>query len=221
MNDITKNFVSTCKELADLDLEIGPSGNLSFRGTDDEMVITPTGSYFGDIAENFLALCRVSDGGILKGAIKPSSDLKAHIEIYKQRSDVQAILHTHAHFATVLAMLGQDIPVHNTMHADYFGGTIKCVPFANHRQHGYGELSHFKSGRAFLLEKHGALIVFNHQNMESIVSEMRAFAEIARLHYDFLVGSSALSIERESIAEDHLKSIHKYYKTEYGNEGES
>lgn len=216
-DNLIKNFIATCQDLADLNLEIGPSGNLSFRSKEDNsLIITPTGSQFQNISHSFFAECKFADNNS-QGSVKPSSDVGAHIEIYKARDDIQAIVHTHAHFITVLAMLGQNIPVYSTMHADYFGSEIECVPFANHRQSGYGDVSFFKKGRAFLLGKHGGILLFTHQDSKVIAGEMHAFAEIARLYYDFLVSSSALSISHESIPDEHLDSIHKYYQHEYGD----
>ncbi len=87
-----KNFIATCEELASLNLEIGPSGNLSFRAKDDDLVIiTPTGSRYEEISNTFFAKQSFSESDS-NDSVKPSSDIRAHVEIYEARDDVRAIV---------------------------------------------------------------------------------------------------------------------------------
>jgi ribulose-5-phosphate 4-epimerase/fuculose-1-phosphate aldolase len=209
------SFCITAGKLSELGLEIGPSGNLSYRNG-SKIVITPTGSLFADITLDKLSIYDMQSGEI-NGA-KPSSDLHAHESIYQARNNIQAIVHTHTHYTTLLAMLGQDIPVHNTMHADYFGQTIKCVPFANHRQEGYGNSKHFVDGTAFLLGKHGGLLLFNHNDSEKIAATMKVFSEIAKLYYEFIVGASTLSIAHVPLPQEDVNMINNYYTAQYGEQ---
>lgn len=217
-DSLLHSFYETARKIAALNLEVGPSGNLSFRESDDQFVITPTGTSFAEVDLDRLAIYSAATEKYT-GA-KPSSDTTAHVAIYKNRPDVQAIVHTHTHYSVVLAMLGQDIPVHSTMQADYVGGSIKCVPFANHRREGYGKAEHFARGSYFLLEKHGGALLFDHQDSAKIANSVQAFAEIARLHYEYLVSSTLLGIERHTLSEDEIGLINNYYATQYGDKGD-
>ena len=215
--DTLNSFCITADKLSELELEIGPSGNLSYR-RGGKIVITPTGTLFAEITLDKLSIYDMKSGEV-NGA-KPSSDLHAHESIYQARQDVQAIVHTHTHYTTLLAMLEQDIPVHNTMHADYFGQTIKCVPFANHRREGYGNSELFADGMAmaFLLGKHGGLLLFNHHDSEKIAATMKVFSEIAKLYYEFIVGASMLSIVHAPLPEEDINMINDYYTVQYGEQ---
>lgn len=210
------NFLDTCQKLGALQLEIGPSGNLSFRSEFDRLYITPTGTEFNQINQDCISSAVISDASTT--GPKPSSDLEAHISIYKRFPEVKAIVHTHAHYVVLMAMLGVEIQVHNTMQADYFGNRIPCVSFSNHRQGGYGSFDNVSDGKAFLLEKHGGLLLFKHQDSEIIKKETQAFAEVAHLYYEYLITAKILSIEANPLTADDLVTIHDYYSNEYGDQ---
>jgi ribulose-5-phosphate 4-epimerase/fuculose-1-phosphate aldolase len=58
-------------------------------------------------------------------AIKPSSDINSHLEIYNGLGDeIQSIVHTHSPYATAYAQAALEIPCLGTTHADYFFGPI-------------------------------------------------------------------------------------------------
>jgi len=204
------NFINICHDLSSLGLEIGPSGNLSFID-DNNLLITPTGADFGQISLENISICNLDlDIRIIP---TPSSDFESHKNIYRKRSDVRVIFHTHSHYVTLASMIGLDIPVLNTMHADYFGNSIKCVPFSNHRKNGFGSSESFCEGEIFLIEKHGGLMFFSDINVEKIINAVRAFEEICRLYCEFKM----LNTEINSIPEEDFSLIHKYYKNDYGN----
>jgi L-ribulose-5-phosphate 4-epimerase len=68
------------------------------------------------------------EGNIVEGAMRPSSDLKTHLVLYKAFSHIGAVVHTHSEHATAWAQAGRDIPALGTTHADYFHGSIPCTP---------------------------------------------------------------------------------------------
>lgn len=217
MNESLPNdFVEVCQSLDRLNLEIGSSGNISFRDKNGVVYITPSGSEFRDISKNNISIISEVDMHDSYDATKPSSDLLSHLAIYDERRDVNVILHTHAHPVVVAAMIGDSIPVLNTMHADYFGGPIECTPFSNHRKTGLGLARYFGAGSAFLLGKHGGLLFFSELDVKKITDTMRAFSEVCSLYYDITSITSRLSKNIEAIATSDLSHIHDYYQTQYG-----
>jgi len=214
MKFLTEAYLNTLRGLGDTDLEIGPSGNVSFRDGED-IYITPTGATFGDTLKTGLSRSELN-GDVVEGP-KPSSDLAAHKVIYQSRQDIKAIVHTHSHYVTVMAALGKNLPIITTMQADYIGKSIDCVPFSNHRTTGYGDTGHFVHGNYFLLGKHGGLVLFSDVDSGVISKSMRAFEEVCRLHYDILIASKLTKIESQPILEDEVLVINNYYQTAYGN----
>ncbi len=207
---LTRNFIKTCHGLFNLGLEFGSSGNLSFID-DNSLIITPTGTNFGEISVKNISFYNL-DSASYSGS-KPSSDLEFHKNIFLIRKNFKVVLHTHSHYITLAAMVGSDVPVLNTMHADYFGRPIKCVPFSNHRKNGFGNMESFNDGDVFLLEKHGGLIIFGELDAKKIINSVRAFEEICRLYCEYRM----LNIETGEMSEEDLSIMHKYYKNSYGN----
>jgi L-ribulose-5-phosphate 4-epimerase len=67
------------------------------------------------------------DGNIVEGALRPSSDLPSHLEIYKAFPEAGGVVHTHSTYATAWAQAGRDIPILGTTHADYFSSDVPCT----------------------------------------------------------------------------------------------
>ncbi len=85
----------------------GKSGNVSMR-KDDFIAITPTRTSLRDIASEFVALVGL-DGKIIGEEVIPSSELELHLTIYRERNDVEGIVHTHSPYATGFALAGKKI----------------------------------------------------------------------------------------------------------------
>lgn len=64
------------------------------------------------------------DGTIVDGALRPSSDLATHLELYRAFDAIGGIVHTHSRAATSWAQAGRAIPCLGTTHADYFHGSV-------------------------------------------------------------------------------------------------
>ncbi len=102
-NKITE-IITTSNEIYDKGLVSGKSGNISarFNGDNGEIVaITPTLKSLSDLNEEDIVLVDMDGNVLTKG--KPSSEVNMHLEIYKKRSDVNAIVHTHSPYATGFA----------------------------------------------------------------------------------------------------------------------
>lgn len=207
-------FIDVCRGLGELSLEIGSSRNLSIKGEEELIYVTPSGINFEDVSQDRFSV--ISNGVPEGNSKKPSSDLNSHVKIYEKRRDIRAILHTHAHPITLAAIVGRSIPVLSTMHADYFGDRIEVVPFSNHRVSGFGDDKYFKNGKVFLLEKHGGLLLFSDIDKKSIISTMRAFHEICSLYVDIVSMPSVITENISEISRIDLSSIHEYYQINYG-----
>lgn len=102
-------------------------GNAS--GIDREkglLVIKPSGVEYEDLTPEMLVVLDL-DGNIVEGDLKPSSDTKTHIALYRAFPELGGIVHTHSTHAVAWAQAGRDIPCFGTTHADYFYGPIPCA----------------------------------------------------------------------------------------------
>ena len=138
----------------------GKSGNVSARLRDggfDGFLVTPSGLPYADTKpEDIVA---VSLDGAAHGTRTPSSEWRFHRDIYAQRSDAAAIVHTHSPFATSLACLHRGIPAFHYMVAVAGGADIRCAAYATF---GTQELSDhavaaLTERKACLLANHGMI----------------------------------------------------------------
>src|SRR3989440_11310512 len=111
-------------------LVVWTGGNVSARDPESGLVvIKPSGVLYDELRAEDHVVVNL-DGEIVEGKLKPSSDTASHLYIYRQRPDVNGVVHTHSSYATAFAALGQPIPVYLTAIADEFGGPIPCAGFA-------------------------------------------------------------------------------------------
>ena len=93
-------IISVSNEIYDKGLVSGKSGNISAR-FGDVVAITPTLKSLSNLMEEDIVLVSMDGEVLTKG--NPSSEVNMHLEIYKKRPDVKAIVHTHSPYATGFA----------------------------------------------------------------------------------------------------------------------
>ncbi len=76
----------------------GKAGNVSAKVDENIIAITPTLKSLNNLKEDDIVLVDLDGNCLTKG--KPSSEVKMHLEIYKKRKDINAIVHTHSPYAT-------------------------------------------------------------------------------------------------------------------------
>ena len=96
-----KDIIEIGKSLYNKDLTVGTSGNISIK-TDNGILITASGTALGFLDKEDIVLTNF-EGQELENK-KASSEKMLHVEIYKQRNDVKAIIHTHPEYLTSFAV---------------------------------------------------------------------------------------------------------------------
>jgi len=80
-------------------------GNISARIDENRIVITPTGVSKGFMKPEDMVVVQM-DGKVLSSGKKPSSEVFMHIQVYKDRPDVNSVCHAHPPYATGFAVAG-------------------------------------------------------------------------------------------------------------------
>ncbi|MEH2625579.1 L-fuculose-phosphate aldolase [Bradyrhizobium sp. AZCC 1719] len=153
-----QSIIDACLRMNALGINQGTSGNISLRHGDG-MLITPTSTPYEAMKPEQIVYMHLD--GNHDPAQRPSSEWRFHRDILKARPEVQAIVHTHPPYSTMLAIMGMEIPPVHYMVAVAGGDTIRCAPYATF---GTQELSEHAvralEGRlACLLEHHGMIAV--------------------------------------------------------------
>ena len=112
--DEKQSVVDAAREMLSMGLVTGTSGNVSVRlapGVDERelFAVTPTGAPYGSLSAEDIVVTNF-DMTPVEGELVPSSESLLHVEIYKRRPDVRAVIHTHSVFSSVAAVAGTDIP---------------------------------------------------------------------------------------------------------------
>ena len=131
-------------------------GNISMKVGDDRLLITPSGVSKGRMAPDMLLVTDL-DGNVIEGNRHPSSEGKMHLEVYRGRPDVNAVVHAHPPVSTAFAVCrrGLETPYLSELVAGL--GQVPCTPsFAMLSTEEVPE-----SVRPYLAD-HNALLLANH-----------------------------------------------------------
>jgi len=120
-------LIETARRMNSSGLNRGIAGNLSLR-IEDGFLITPTGMDYGVLEPADIVLMRMD--GSHEGRRAPSSEWRFHRDILASRPEIDAVLHAHPMFSTVLACQRREIPAFHYMIARAGGSTIRCAPYA-------------------------------------------------------------------------------------------
>ena len=158
IQDVEKrqSIIDACLRMNVTGINQGTSGNISLRHGDG-MLITPTSTPYDAMKPEQIVYMHLD--GTHDPAQRPSSEWRFHRDILKARPEVNAIVHAHPPYSTMLAIMGMEIPPVHYMVAVAGGDTIRCAPYATF---GTQELSEHAvralEGRlACLLAHHGMI----------------------------------------------------------------
>lgn len=104
-------------------------GNISCKVADDIIWATPTGVSKGFMDEDSLVKMRLNGEILESGGIKPSSEVKMHIRIYKENSEIGGVCHAHTPVATAFAVAGISLDKAIYPEALVNLGTVPCAPY--------------------------------------------------------------------------------------------
>ena len=175
----------------------GYSGNISARYRDG-LLITTSGSSNGYLKKEHIVHTDF-DGNSLEKGKKPSSEKFLHIEIYKQRPDINYIIHVHAPYLSSFASAGKDLmaPI-MAENVFYFGG----IPLAEYALPSTRELvdntiKFFDKYDAVLMANHGFIVGAKTIKDAYLKLELaESYAQIV-LNTEILGGAKYLSQEEE------------------------
>lgn len=175
-----KELVKYCHKVYENKFVAATDGNLSLRLPDGNILITPSGKNKGDLAMEDLIVISGS-GEKIYGSGKPSSENKIHLLIYKNRPDINAVVHCHPVYGSVLSITENlfEIPVLPEVIL-----TLGKVPLCEYGTPSTEELPdsmrpYVKDSNAFLLKNHGAVTAG--KNIEEAYYRMEKLEHAAQI----------------------------------------
>ncbi len=153
---LRRALIETALAMNRLGINQGKSGNVSARAKGG-FLVTPSGLAYEETKPADIVF--VDGAGKAKGRRKPSTEWRFHRDIYAQRPDANAIVHTHSPFATSLSCLRKSIPPFHYMVALAGGPDIRCARYATFGTQALSDnvLAALEDRHACLLANHGAI----------------------------------------------------------------
>jgi L-fuculose-phosphate aldolase len=174
--EIKKEICEIGRRIYNRGMVAANDGNISVKLNENEFLCTPTGVSKGFMTPDYI--CKVDkEGNVLQstGSFKPSSEIKMHMRVYKERPDVESVVHAHPMYATSFAIAG--IPLTQPIMPEAVIA-LGCVPIAEYGTPSTDEIpdavsKYLQHYDAVLLENHGALtysdsLLAAYHKMESV-----------------------------------------------------
>ncbi|MFX1343996.1 MAG: NAD(P)-dependent oxidoreductase [Promethearchaeota archaeon] len=185
ISNLKKSIVDLCKILVKEKHVIGSAGNVSVRvknNEDEYVLITPSNvSYIEMKPEDILIIDM--EGNVIEGDRNPSVEKQMHLSVYKERNDVNAIIHAHSIYSTVLSTLNLSLPPIMEELVPYIGGEVLCAE--------YGEAGTIELAESVTkdLDERNAVLLSNHgnlccgSNLEGAYTVLQYLERGARIYY--------------------------------------
>ncbi len=206
-----KEIIDACITILESSLVIGTWGNISVRIPGEGLVaITPSGvDYNRLIPENIPILDM--EGNLIDGNMKPSSELPLHLEIYKSRPDINAIVHTHSVHCTAMAIARKPIPASSEDLVQIVGGNVRVSEYKLPGSKDLGEavVEAMKDRQAVVMANHGLLAA-----ADSLKETLKiAFICEKSAQATLMAANIGGSIE---LSDEDCKFMRDYYLNRYG-----
>jgi L-fuculose-phosphate aldolase len=193
---------------------VGTSGNVSLHFKDSEgrdlVAITPSGRDYDAMKPNDIVMVDL-EGQRVEGELTPSVETMLHTGIYKVREKVNAIIHTHPIYGSIIAVAGLEIPAILDDQVTQIGGEIRVAPYAlsGSPEMTGNAIAALGPRNAVLLANHGAISVG--RNMREAFTMCQLLEKTAKI-YVF-----ALSLGKVNVVPTDAAEVEKaYFKAVYG-----
>ena len=174
--DLRRDLVRYSRLLYRLGFMPGTSGNLSVRLDAHRLLVTPTG-----VSKFLLRTADIvivdHDGRQLDGYRKMTSEVNMHLAIYRHRSDVTAVVHSHPPIATAFACVGRGL---DEMLCQEAVMTLGVVPLATYAATGTEEVA---ASLAPFIPDHDAILLANHGAVSCGKSLLEAFQKMETVEH--------------------------------------
>ena len=199
--EIKKQICDIGKRIYNKGMVASNDGNISVKISENEYYCTPTGVSKGDLTPDMIIKVD-KDGKKLEGKLNPSSEIKMHMRVYRERPDVTAVVHAHPPVATAFTVADIDLDQYILPEAVL---TIGDVPTCDYGTPSTMEIPdsldpYIQNHDAFLLRNHGALTVG--------CNLQKAFFVMEEVEFNAVICKHAMDLGAvHEISSDQLKKL--------------
>lgn len=206
-----KEIIDMGLHVAESSLVIGTWGNISVRIPNDDLIaITPSGVEYDKIKPENIPIVDL-EGNLIDGNMKASMELPLHLEIYRNREDVFAIIHTHSTYCTAMAIARKPIPAAADDMVQIVGGNVRVSEYRlpGSVELGVEAVKALRDRNAVILANHGLLTVGKNLKEAYTIAQVCEKSAQATLLAHMIGGPVELS-------EDDCIYMRQYYLNQYG-----
>jgi len=203
-----KNVLEAAREILHQGLVVGKSGNVSLRlppeGGRDLLAITPSQREYESLDIDDIQVVDFQAEPV-EGDLTPSVETMLHIGIYQARQNINAVIHTHSVFASMVGVAGLEIPPILEDQVNLIGGEIRLAGYA---MSGSDELvanvvTALGPRNAVLLPNHGA--VGTGRTMKEAFTVCQVLEKTARIYLGALALGKVNPLPAEAL--EKLKAL--------------
>ena len=141
-------------------------GNISVRLGDDRVLVTPSGISKGSLKPEFLLVADLEGRVIFSASdgersLRPSSEFPLHLQAYRQRPDIRAVVHAHPPIAIACSIAGISLETPVMPEVVVTLGGIPTTPYATPGTSEGAEVirDYIGSRDAMVLDHHGVVTI--------------------------------------------------------------
>jgi L-ribulose-5-phosphate 4-epimerase len=210
--EIRNEIVKAAKSIFYKGLVESGEGNVSMRyGKKEELFITPSFNQYDSLSKDDIVHLNFNGEALSSGKL-PSTEAKMHTAIYKSRPKVQAVIHTHSSYATMLSLVHKSIPVIMEEQVIFLGGAIEISQFgkAHTEQIGDTALEALGIRNAALLANHGVIVCG--KSIAHAVKFVELVEKLAKIYWGALqIGQPVL------VAQEDIERFQKHFDSLFAN----
>ncbi len=162
VDEIKQEICEVGHRLYDHGFVAANDGNISVKVGPNEFYCTPTGVSKGSLTPDMIIKID-AEGNRLEGKLKPSSEIKMHLRVYRERPDVNAVVHAHPPVATAFTVAGIPLDRYILPEAVLTIGDVPTCAYGTPSTMEIPDslMPYIQEHDAFMLKNHGALTVGN------------------------------------------------------------
>ena len=158
--EVKQEVLATAQRVHGAGLVVGTAGNISGRMPDGTICMTPSSTPYETMGLDDLVVVDL-EGNKVDGGGSPSTEKALHLSCYKRYPEVGGVIHSHAPFASMFALVHEPIPAVIEEVVVYIGGDI---PICDYKTTGTDELgdevaSKLSDRSAALMANHGLVCI--------------------------------------------------------------
>lgn len=202
--------------LAETGLVVGTWGNVSVR-VGDKMVITPSGGDYAAMTEADLPVVDIASGA-WEGP-KPSSERDLHLAVYRERKEINGVIHVHSPNASTLAAARRELPPILDDIAQLIGPSVRVADYAlpSTKKIVRVTMKALKGRMAALMANHGAVCLGRSLDEALLCCQVLEKGCKAYIEAEFLGGAKGINkFEAWVMHQVFLKKYSKQWKPEEG-----